>query len=152
MHTSLCTLETGICDKDFQPAPQMFNNNSRSTEINCIWYISYKATHIIYEHKYLLILQTPQQQNLNDILQMSGADPGFEVRGGANGLEKSKSVRGGGGGGGGGGVLYRYIWNAIIKVYIFQWDVYVKYAFYYNIVYLKPLIQYCNKKIYFEKI
>ena len=59
----------------------------------------------------------------------SKADPGFEVRGGTNGLENLKV---GGGGGGGGGVMWIYFNYTIIKIYIFQ----LRYTS--NTVYLKP--------------
>ena len=74
---------------------------------------------------------------------VSRADPGFEVRGGANGLEDFET------GGGGGG-----IWNTITYfiVYISN-TIYFKYDFKYNILYHKApyLYNIVIKKSYFEK-
>ena len=52
------------------------------------------------------------------------------------------------------------IWKAgrrggFVKIYDY-YSIYIlnticfKYAFYYNIIYLKPIVQYCNKKSYLE--
>ena len=59
----------------------------------------------------------------HQITALSRADPGFDVRGGANGLENLKN--GGGGGGGGGGIfllnntfiLYKV--NNSVKLYFY---------------------------------
>ena len=91
--------------------------------------------------------------------QFPRADPGFEVRGGANGLENVKTGVGGGGWGWGGvshifQIYYDY-YSIYIYIYIFQLRYISKFQilrfFYYNnTVYLKPLILCCSKKILFE--
>ena len=85
------------------------------------------------------------------------AGPGFEVRGGANGLENLKR-----GGGGGGHIYFKYTtitiayiyMNKYINIYLsitIHFKIQILGVFYYNnTVYLKPLILYCSKKILFE--